>query len=294
MYAAEFEYASPPSLEGVISLLDRHGDDAKLLAGGQSLVPMMNLRLLQPGLLIDVNRVPVPAVHAQDGALVVPAGTRHAQLLRDPLVARHAPVLAEAARHIGNVRVRSRGTIGGSVAHGDPTAELPCVLTALDAIVVARGRDGVRAVPARDLFLTYLTTSLEPTEVVTEVRVPVLQPGTGQAFVEYARRANDFAVVEAAAVVQLDAGLRCTRVALVLGGVHDTPLDVSAAAAAVLRGEVPSPEGTAEVGRRARAAADPHDDVHGTAAYRLHLIETLGRRALDLAVVRARGEGSDS
>lgn len=290
MYAAEFEYTSPASLKAAVSLLDHH-PGAKVIAGGQSLVPMMNLRLLQPTLLVDISRLPVKDPAVEGKSLVIPAGMKHHRLLRDPLVARHAPMLPEAARHIGNVRVRSLGTIGGSAAHGDPSAELPCVLTALGAEIAVFGKEGRRVIPVGDFFVTYLTTALQPTELVTEIRVPTRKPRSGQAFSEYARRANDFAVVEAAGVVELDRRGRCTRVSLVYGGVHDTPFDVGEVATEVMVGEKPSDAASAEVARRARSLARPQDDVHGTADYRSHLVETLGRRVLNTATSRA-SEGS--
>lgn len=289
MYAAEFEYLSPPSVERVIALLDRHGDEAKVLAGGQSLIPMMSLRLLQPGFVIDLKGLLDGAIRRDDGWLTIPGGVRHRRLAEDAQVAAHAPAVSEAARHIGNVRVRTLGTIGGSVAHADPAAELPCVLTALDAQIGVLGCNGRRVVPAGDFFLTYLTTALEPTELVVEVRIPSLQPRTGQAFAEMTRRATDFAVVEAAAVVQLDDAGRCRRVSLVYGGIGDKPLQAGEAAAAVLLDERPSARAFLEIAQRARRLAEPHDDVHGTAAYRSQLIETLGRRVLHSATEQARG-----
>lgn len=289
MYAAEFEYLSPGSIEEVISLLDRHGDEAKVLAGGQSLVPMMNLRLLQPGFLIDLRRLPVGDIRTDGSTLVVPGGIRHRQLTADPLVAQHAPLVHEAAAFIGNVRVRSLGTIGGSVAHADPAAELPCVLTALDASIGVVGKDGRRTIPASEFFVTYLTTALAPTELVTEIRIPTRGSRTGQAFAEFTRRASDFAVVEAAAVVQLDRRGRCRNVTLVYGGVQDTPLQGSDEAASVLVGERPSSEAFAEIAERMRARAQPHDDVHGSAVYRLQLVDTLTRRVLATASERAQG-----
>jgi CO/xanthine dehydrogenase FAD-binding subunit len=288
MHAAEFEYMSPPSLERVISLLDRHGDEAKLLAGGQSLIPMMTLRLLQPRFVIDLKDLLDGDIRRDDGWLVIPGGVRHRTLTRDPQVAAHAPAVSQAARRIGNVRVRTLGTIGGSVAHADPAAELPCVLTALGAEIGVLGKDGRRVIPAGDFFVTYLTTALGPTELVVEVRVPSLQAGTGQAFAEMTRRASDFAVVEVAAVVQVDDAGRCRRVSLVYGGVADSPLDVSAEASAVLVGERPSAQAFLEVAQRARRLAQPPDDVHGSAAYRSQLIETLGRRVLHDAAEHAR------
>jgi CO/xanthine dehydrogenase FAD-binding subunit len=289
MYPAEFHYLSPRSAGEVISLLERHGDDAKVLAGGQSLVPMMNLRLAQPEFVIDINGLPKGEVRTDNGSLIVPAGARHRQLAEDPDVGRHAPLVQEAAGYIGNVRVRNRGTLGGSVAHADPSAELPCVLTALDAEVVATGSAGTRRIPARDFFVTHYTTALEPAELVTEVRIPRQDARTGSAFVEFTRRASDFAVVEVAAVVTLDRRGRCRRAALALGGVADRPVSAGDAVTEVLEGERPAPAAFAEAAGRVRGLTEPSDGVHGSAAFRLQLIETLTRRALATAADRARG-----
>lgn len=294
MNPSPFIYRPATTAEEAVALLAEHGDDAKVLAGGQSLVPMMNLRLAQPAVLVDVNGLPDPGIRAGDGWLAVPAGARHRTLAADPAVTRHAPMLAEAAAQIGNVRVRNRGTIGGSVAHADPAAELPCALIALDAQIVVTGPGGhTRTVPAGQFFVSFLATILEPAELVTEVRVPVAGPRTGQAFGEFTRRAGDFATVEVAAVVELDTdGQRCTGATVALGGVADRPLRLDGEATAALTGRRPDdPAALDEVAEHARTAADPHDDVHATAAYRRHLIGVLTRRVLAAAGARVRRGG---
>lgn len=289
MYAAEFDYVACTSLDEAIALLDHHGDDAKVLAGGQSLVPMLNLRLIRPALLVDINPLPLDEISIDTADIVVPAGTRFHQIANHPLVLQHAPALAEAARLIGNVRVRTLGTIGGSVAHADPAAELPCVLTALGASITAVGPRGMRSIRCADFFVTYLTTALAPAEIVTEVRLPALPDRGGQAFVEFARRANDFAVVEAAAAVEVDRRGRYYDVSLVIGGAQDKPLQLGGVVGPLLAGQQPSPTTTAEAARHVRARVRPHTDVHATAAYRSQLVEVLARRALEVATERARG-----
>jgi carbon-monoxide dehydrogenase medium subunit len=288
VYPTPFIYHVATSQEHAIDLLHEYGEDAKILAGGQSLVPMMNLRLLQLACLIDINEIVTPPVAQRDGALVLPAGTRHATLLTDALVRDLAPMVAEAAQFIGNVRVRARGTVGGTIAHADPGAELACVLTALGGEIVAKGPSTSRRIGAEDFFRSYLETTLEPTELVHEVHVPVSTPHTGQAFVEYARRAGEFAVVEAAAVIALDGpGGRCTRAALAYGCVADRPVSLDEEAERALRGERPSEDAFREIVERAATMVRPPDDVHASASYRRQLVKTVGLRALRTAAARA-------
>jgi carbon-monoxide dehydrogenase medium subunit len=289
VYASPFEYAAATSWEEAVRLLAEAGDDAKVIAGGQSLVPMMTLRLATPRMLVDVNRASSESIRLDDGHLVIPALTRHAELQRSPLVRRWSPILSEAAGFIGNVRVRHRGTIGGSLAHADPAAELPTVAVALMGSVVVRGHAGERTIPVADFLVTHFTTALEPEEVVTGVRVPVMPERRGWAFVELARRAGDFALVEAAALVDLDEdGRRCSGIRLALGAVGERPVDASHVADPMI-GARPNEETVVEAARAASEEVQPSSGVHGSGPYRREMAAVVARRALLAAIRRARG-----
>lgn len=267
-----FEYQRADSWEAAVELLQIWQGEAKIIAGGQSLVPMINLRLTMPAALIDINEIgdqggPRVEQSAQGPIVVIPALTRHATVLASELVAEHCPLLHHALRFVGNVRVRNRGTFGGSVAHADPTGEIPCCVLAMGGSVRLQGPRGVRDVPAEDFFLTYLTTAAEPDEVLTEVRIPSAA-GAAWAFEEETRRFSDFATV--AVVVQDRAGTP----SVVLGGVADRPLLV----AAELAGATGEPARTAEVVAR---SVDPESDVHASGEYRRRLVEVLVRRGLE-------------
>jgi CO/xanthine dehydrogenase FAD-binding subunit len=200
-------------------------------------------------------------------------------------------MLAEAARYIGNIRVRHRGTIGGSLAHADPAGELPCATVALDATVRTVGPDGERRIPAAGFFDTYFTTTLGETELVTAVEVPALRPRTGSSFVELLRRAGDFAVVEVAALIELDGSGRCTRARLVAGGVGERPVELTDAQAALV-GDAPDARAAAEAGRVAAAAVEPSDSVHASAGYRKEMLGVFVGRAIMAAVARAQAGAS--
>lgn len=287
MYCAPFHYFAPPSIDEVVGLLDEYGDDASLLAGGQSLVPMMGLRLAVPEVLIDLGSLLRDTPHVDGDELVIPAGTRHSDILRDPVVNRAAPLLPRATHYIGNVRVRNRGTVGGSLVHADPAAEWPCVSAALGGSVRLYSTRGARVVPLRDFFGSFLTTAKEPDEVLTEVRFPVLKAGTGHGFAEMSRRANDFAVVESAAVVSLSGGV-VTHISLSLGGVAERPVVLAPEEEANVVGGPPSEEALGELVDVVVERLSPHDDVHGTAVFRRHLARHLGRRSLVAAVEAAQ------
>jgi CO/xanthine dehydrogenase FAD-binding subunit len=290
VYASRFEYAAASSWEEAVGLLVDGGDDAKVIAGGQSLVPMMTLGLATPRILVDVNRASSEAIQQQDGHLLIPALTRHAELQRSPLIRQWSPILAEAGGFIGNIRVRHRGTIGGSLAHADPAAELPTVVLALQGSVRVLGPGGKRDIPASEFLVSYFTTALEPDEVVTAVRVPVIQEGRGWAFVELARRVGDFALVEAAALVDLEHDGRCSGVRLALGAVGERPFDASDLASPMVGAE-PADDVVGEVGRAASEAVDPSDGVHGSAEYRRQMVATVTKRTL-LAAARRAGKGA--
>jgi carbon-monoxide dehydrogenase medium subunit len=287
MYAAPFEYVRAGSWEEAVSELAEAGEDARVIAGGQSLVPMMMLRLAEPAVLVDVGGAGDRSIARENGTLRVSALTRHVDL-EDSAPARAAcAMIPEAASRIGNVRVRHRGTIGGALAHGEPTAEWPCLAVALGATVQVLGPGGARAVPAEELFVTHLTTSLEAAEVITAVDLPVVGDGEGSCFVELARRPGDFALVEAAAIVALDDGGRCARVRLVIGAVGERPVDHSAAAAGML-GAPPGEDAAVEAGRAVAAEAEIGPSTHASEGYRRDMVAVLARRALLEAAVRAR------
>ena len=286
MKPAQFAYVRPSSVEEAVTLLAEYGDDAKALAGGQSLVPLMNFRLARPKLLVDINTIDGLAyVREDDGWLALGALTRERAVEKSELVASRLPLLSEATRWIGHPPIRSRGTIGGSLAHNDPSAEYPLIATALGAEVVVQGSGGRRRVPIDDFFVTYLTTSLAPDELVVEVRFPVPASGTGWAFQEMARRRGDFAIVAAAALLSMD-GETISGARIAVGGA--APIAFRATdAESVLVGQRWSTELAAEAAVRAAAMTDPEGDIHGSADYRRHLAGVLTRQALALAPERA-------
>jgi len=287
MKPAPFIYMAPATLEEAITLLVAHGETAKLLAGGQSLVPMMNFRLARPEQVIDLNRVQgLDYITERDGMLVVGAMTRQRSLERSELIRQHYPLLLEATELIGHAAIRNRGTVGGSLAHADPAAELPAVLLAYGGSVIVQGPQDTRQVAAEELFLTYFTTALAPDEILTEVRFPRWPQGTGWCFMEESRRHGDFAMVGVAALLTLDAERRCTRVAVALTGVGGVPYNI-VEAPAILIGQVPDETRIAEVAQAAAAGVEPDGDLHASAEFRRHLSGVLTRRALHQAIARA-------
>ena len=294
MKPAPFRYARPESLADALDLLSAGGQDVKILAGGQSLVPMLNLRLVRPAVLVDLNGLPGldGIAPSPAGGLTIGALVRHAALAEAPLVRERSPLLAEAARHVGHAAIRHRGTLGGSLAHADPAAELPAALVALEAEFVLHGPRGERMVSASQFFLGLMTTALTPEEILTEIRVPPQVPGWG--FAEVARRTGDFAMAGVAALLGRRSGpAGQVGSARVVGfGVGDRPVRFTAAAAEILAS--PGPDPIATVARAAAAAAqacDPADDVHASADYRRHLVAVLTGDALRQALGRLDGAG---
>lgn len=286
MYLHPFTYHAPITLEEALGLLQAH-PDGKILAGGQSLIPLMGLGLARPGVVIDINGLPgLDGVVEDDGVLRIGALTRHRTLETDPLLRRSCPILAEAASVIGNVRVRTRGTIGGSLAHADPAGELPLVVTTMGAQLEVRGPHGTRLVHVEKFFRGYLETDLAPAEVVTSVRVPVEDTGTGAGLAELVRRAGDFAIVAACALVSLDEGRRCTRAALALGGVGPRPVRIRSAEA-LLVGHTLTDQRIEDAAGAVPVEIDPESDVHATARYRRSMAKVMARRALAAAAARA-------
>ena len=289
MKPAPFEYHRVERTEDAIARLAELGDEAKVLAGGQSLVPMMNFRLVRPPALVDISRIPDLRYVERDGdRLRVGALTLHREVeqLDDPAVVDGYELLPRAARWVGHYPIRTRGTFGGSVAHADPSAEWCMLAVLLDATVVVSGPQGEREIPAADFFLGFFTTAMEPGELLVEVRFP--RPRPHAALQEFARRHGDFAIVAAAVAVELD-GDRLTDARIVIGGVDEIPLRVTEAEG-VLEGAEPGAEAFAEAGRAAAAAVEPSSDIHGSAEYRKELTAVLVRRALAEAV---GGEGGD-
>src|SRR5699024_7982521 len=258
-----FEYQQADSWEEAVELLALWGEDGKLIAGGQGLVPMLNLRLAAPGALIDINPVGPPEPWIDGTELVLPAMTRHRQVIESELVQRHCPMLRHAVTLVGNVRVRARGTIGGSVAHADPTGEIPCVLVAARGRVVVQGPGGARSIPASDFFVTYLTTAADIGEVVTEIRVPLGSQPDGWGFEEVTRRHSDFATVAVATVASPDQnGANDFRV--VIAGVADRPLQLENTALDPLRSAGVSHASIENVAQNAADSVDPESDVHAS------------------------------
>ncbi|HEX8361816.1 MAG TPA: xanthine dehydrogenase family protein subunit M [Longimicrobium sp.] len=289
MKPAAFAYHRPDSVEGALSLLAEHGYDAKLLAGGQSLVPAMNFRLAAPAVLIDLNRVPgLDAIAEMDGGVRIGAMVRQRAAERSELIAARAPLIAETLPFVAHAQIRNRGTMGGSIAHADPAAEMPAVMLALGARFRLRGPSGARVVAADDFFTGLFGTALEPEEMLLEIEVPAAAPGTGIAFDELSRRHGDFALAGVAASVQVDAEGRCTTARIALLSVGDGPV-LAAGAASALAGQLPSAEAIrAAAHAAAQADIDPPGDIHASPAYRRQLVEVLVGRVLPRAFERAR------
>lgn len=285
MKPAPFEYYRPASVEEAVALLARHGPEAKVLAGGQSLIPLLKLRLARPGVLVDLNGARELAYVRTNGMVACGAMARLAEL-ESAAIRSRCPILAAAARHIGHPAIRHRGTICGSLAHADPAAELPLLALVLDAELSVTGPAGNRVVRARDFFVTSLTTSLAPGELLVEARFPVPGPRTGWAFQELSRRHGDFAIAAVAALVEVGSAGTISNARIALGGVADRPLRCSDAEAALAG----TPGGPAAFQAAAAAAADPLEppsDLHGSGAYRRHVARVLVERALTEAWQRA-------
>ncbi len=287
MKPPRFEYFAPRALDEALTLLAGHGDRAKVLAGGQSLIPLLNFRLANPEALVDINRLgDLAYIRANGDGLAIGALTRQHAVERSETVRARAPILAEACRFIGHLPIRHRGTIGGSLAHADPASELPAVMVALEAQLTLAREQARRTVAADQFFVGPLSTAIAPGELLVEVRVPSLPRRTGGAFVEMARRAGDFALVGVAALITLDGSGRCERARIALCGVGPTPVRARAAEDALVGG-VPSGAALDEAAGRAAAATSPPSDVHGSADFRRKLARHFTREAIRMAAERA-------
>ncbi|MCC3357948.1 FAD binding domain-containing protein [Bacillus sp. REN16] len=279
MKPATFNYLRPSSIEEAVKLLNEYGDECKIIAGGQSFIPILNMRMSDPGCLIDISQIDeLKGIRIEDEVLKIGALTIQRKLEQSDLIKQHAPLLAEAARYIGHVQTRNRGTIGGSVAHADPSAELPLSFLALDATIVIQNVDEVRETSINDFFITYLTTELMPEDMLTEIHVP-LSRWNGYAFEEFSRRHGDFALVAVACVLTTDDSGTIDDARIVLGGVDAVPL-LAEEAMEYLVGKNLTEKTLERASELAIVDADPDEDLHASKEYRLHLSKVLTRRAL--------------
>ncbi|MGC1668182.1 MAG: xanthine dehydrogenase family protein subunit M [Pseudolabrys sp.] len=282
MKPAAFDYVIADSIDMAVASLAEGGGDAKIIAGGQSLVPMLNFRLLRPSVLIDINRIGDLAFIEEAGKKIrVGALTRHYQLETSPVIARHLPVLASAMTHVAHLAIRNRGTIGGSLSHADPAAELPMMALLLDAELHIASASGKRTIAARDFFVGALTVDLARDDIVTEIVLPKLPPKTGWGFEEVARRSGDFALAAAAATLTLSAGV-ISQARIALTGVGATPVR-AAEAEALLVGQALEPGLIDRIIDAVRAAIEPDTDLHASSDYRRHLAGVLAGRAVSAA-----------
>jgi CO/xanthine dehydrogenase FAD-binding subunit len=285
----KFEYHDPRTVDEAFALLAEHGDEGKALAGGQSLVPLLNFRLAHPEHLIDLNRIgALSGIRREDGTLKIKAMTRQATLEASPLVRDHWPLIGDALHFVAHAQIRNRGTVGGSVAHADPAAELPVVFSVLDAKFRVASKRGERTIAPADYFVTHLTTTMEPDEMLVEIEVPPVAPRTGHAFTEFARRHGDFALGGAGALITVDEQGVCQRAALGLLAAAPTPVRASEAES-MLVGERIDEALAAQAGERAAAGVQPTGDIHGSAEYRKRLVGVMARRAILAAAQRAAG-----
>lgn len=288
MKPAPFRYAAPRSLEELLALKAEHGDDARFLAGGQSLIPTMNFRLAQPAVLLDMNRLPDQNYIRKTGSGGVRVGAlvRHSDIETSETIAKNYPLAHEAVSFVGHPQIRNRGTLCGNLAHADPASEMPAVMLALNSRLHARSAISDRWIEATDFFESIFTTALEEDEMLCEVELPPLPPGAGTCFLEVARRPGDFAMLGVATVVTLDEAGRYADVRLAYCGAGDTPLFAPGVAASLI-GEEPGETVLSNAAQQAADEIDPPGNVHLTSAYQKHLVGVLTGRALRTAVACA-------
>ncbi len=290
MIPLPFEYLAPKTLEEALRLVERHGDEAKILAGGQSLLPLMKLRLAAPRFIVDIGRIRgLSYIREEGGQIVIGALTSHTEIAESELIRARCPLLAETAEAIGDTQVRNRGTLGGSLAHADPAADYPAAILALEAEMAASSSSGTRTIAARKFFVDMLTTQLRPGEILTQVRLPVLGPKTGTAYVKLPQPASGFAIAGAAAVVTRGKAGKIDSVAIGLTGVGPKACRADAVERA-LRGKQPSAKLLREAAAQAAAGVDALADLHASAEYRRAMAVVLTRRALERALQRANGK----
>lgn len=288
MKPAPFEYHVPDSLEQALDLMSQHADDAKILAGGQSLVPAMNFRIAQPSMLIDLNRVEeLNYIHEDGDVLRVGAMTRERQLEFDLLIKKHTPLLHEAAPNIAHPQIRNRGTIGGSIVNADPAAELPVLMLALDARLKAQNTSGERWIDAMDFFLGMFTTALEPDEILVEIELPFMPARTGWSFMEVAPRAGDYALMGVAVSVTLDESDICNRAKLVYLNAGDGPVDAKDAAQSLVGEKLDDKLFESAAVMASEKEITPYGNIHASPEFQSHLANVLTQKALKQALQRA-------
>ena len=281
MKPAKFDYFAPDTLEEALELLAQHGPEAKVLAGGQSLMPMMNLRLVRPAVVIDINRIAgLSGVSASDGTITVGALTRQRDLERSDAIRGAFPVMTAAISHIGHFQIRNRGTIGGSLAHADPAAELPAICTALDGELVLADSNGTQTVAASEFAVAPLITSLAPEQLLTEIRLPTLGDGWRWGFREVSRREGDFALVGSVAMLRMDGGGVCREARITMFAVGDGPARMPAAEQSLV-GRVVDDAARREAAALVSEAVTPGSDIHASSEYRKEVSAVMARRALE-------------
>jgi carbon-monoxide dehydrogenase medium subunit/2-furoyl-CoA dehydrogenase FAD binding subunit len=280
MKPSSFEYLTPKTVKETIGLLEQYGDEIKVLAGGQSLVPMLNFRVARPKFLVDINGIrELEYIREERGELVIGALTREWAVEKSPLVREKCPILPKAISYIGHLPIRTRGTIGGSLVHADPSAELPIMACALEAKMKIVGPAGERILRAEEFFMTYLTSAMEAAEILVEVRIPVFAAQTGWSFMELSRRHGDFAIVAVASMLTMGEKGVCQKAKIALGGVAPTPIRARAAED-LLTGKPITEALMAEAGIKAAEATDPESDYHASAEYRKDMSRVYTVRSL--------------
>lgn len=289
MIPSQFAYFAPTTMHEALTLLCTYGSEAKLLSGGQSLVPLMKLRLATPAYLIDINRIPgLDSLHERNGFLCIGALTREADLEHSELVRTQYPIVGDTARVIGDPLVRNLATIGGNLAHADPANDHPATLLALEAEIVATGLEGERTIPVAEFFTDFFTTALRPDEILTEIRIPAPVASSGGAYIKLERKVGDFAIVGVAAQVAIDSTGVCTRAGIGLTNVAPTPLKAQQAEA-FLQGKRLDQDSITQAAQLAAEAARPEADLRGSIAYKRDMVQVLTTRALARALERAGG-----
>ncbi|MCH8205814.1 MAG: xanthine dehydrogenase family protein subunit M [Chloroflexi bacterium] len=288
MKPAKFDYRDPENLQEALGLLQQYGDEAKVLAGGQSLMPLMNMRLVRPAVILDINRLSELAYISPtaEGGLAIGGLTRQRTVEQSGLVRERNPLLAAAVPYIGHSQIRNRGTIGGSLAHADPAGDLPAVVLALSAQLTTSSAGGHRTIGADDFFVDLLTTALRPDEILSEITLPAPAQRTGSAYAKFANKASHFAVVGVAASVTLDSDGSCGEVRIGITGAGPKAVRATEAEAA-LRGSKPDDDAIRSAAERAGAGIDFNEDIHASGEYRAHLTTVYTERALKVAVSRA-------